>query len=67
VGTSFGVYRTGGLESSFSFRVPRGVFTSEMSVIFVALIQIMARPGRYLIVTASMSSLKALHAIKEAC
>jgi hypothetical protein len=58
------------------------VFTSEMSAIFVALIQIRAhRPGRNLIVTDSMSSLKALqtqrvaprtprrlvYEIKEAC
>jgi hypothetical protein len=57
------------------------VFTSEMSEIFVALIQIRARhPGRYLIVTDSMSSVEALQPrrvpprthslvceIKEAC
>jgi hypothetical protein len=37
------------------------VFISEMSAIFVALIQIRARrPGIYLIVTDSMSSLRAL-------
>jgi hypothetical protein len=42
-------------------REPSGVFTSEMSATFVALIQIRSRPpGRYLIVTNSMSSLKAL-------
>jgi hypothetical protein len=37
------------------------VFTSEMSAIFVALIQIRARrPGRYLVMSDSISSLKAL-------
>jgi hypothetical protein len=41
-------------------REPSGVFTSEMWVICVALLQIRAcRPGRYLIVTDSMSSLGA--------
>jgi hypothetical protein len=44
------------------------VFSLEMSTIFVALFQIRARRlGRYLIVTDSMRSLKALHEIKEAC
>jgi hypothetical protein len=46
-GTGFGVYHSGGSESSFCLREPSGVFTSEMSTIFVALIQIRAhRPGR---------------------
>jgi ribonuclease HI len=37
------------------------VFTSEMSAIFVALIQIRARrPGRYLVVTDSMRFFEAL-------
>jgi ribonuclease HI len=46
---------------------PSGVFTSEMSGIFVALIHIRAgRPGRYHIVTDSMTSLKALHTLKIA-
>jgi hypothetical protein len=59
--TGFGVYHSGGPESSIRLREPSGVFTSEMSAIFVTLIQIRARlPGRYLIVTESMSSLKAL-------
>jgi hypothetical protein len=39
----FGVYHVGGPESSFRLRKPSGLFTSEMSVIFVALIQIRAR------------------------
>jgi hypothetical protein len=43
------------------------VYTSEMSAVFVALIQIKARrPGRNLIMTDSMSSLKALHTRKDA-
>jgi hypothetical protein len=36
------------------------VFTSEMSAIFVALNQARRRPGSYLVVTNSMSSLKVL-------
>jgi hypothetical protein len=62
-GTGFGVYHSGGLESSFHPWKPNGVFTWEMSPIFVALIRIRARrrrPDRYLIQTDSMSSLKAL-------
>jgi hypothetical protein len=43
VGTVFGVYHSGSPESSFRLRVPSGVFTSEMSEIFVAFIQIRAR------------------------
>jgi hypothetical protein len=66
--TSFGVNHSGVLESSFCLREPRRVFTSEMSAIFVALIQIRARRpvGRYLIVTESMSSLRALQTRKVA-
>jgi hypothetical protein len=80
-GTGFGVYHCGGSESSFHLREPIGVFTWKMSAIFVVLIQIRARrPGRYLIVIDSMSSLKVLqnrkvasrthslvYEIKEAC
>jgi ribonuclease HI len=80
-GAGFGVYHSGGPESSFRLRGLSGVFTSEMSAIFVALIQIRAhRPVRYLFVTDSMSSLKTLQTrrvaprthslvneIKEAC
>jgi hypothetical protein len=43
-GTGFGVYHSGSPESNFRLREPSGVFTtSEMSAIFVALIQIRAR------------------------
>jgi hypothetical protein len=35
-----GVYQSGGPESSFRLKEPSEVFTSEMSAIFVALIQI---------------------------
>jgi hypothetical protein len=66
---------------SFRPREPSGVFSSKISAIFVALIQIRARhPGRYLILNDSMSSLKAVqirkadarthslvYEIKEAC
>jgi hypothetical protein len=44
------VYHSGGPEVSFRLREPSGVFTSEISAIFVALIQKRARhPARYLI------------------
>jgi hypothetical protein len=80
-GTGFRVYHTEGPESSFRIREPSGVFTLEMSEIFVALIQIRAcRPDRYFILTDSMSSSMALrtrkvsqrthvflYKIKEAC
>jgi hypothetical protein len=63
----FDVYHCGGSESSFHLREPIGVFTWKMSAIFVVLIQIRARrPGRYLIVIDSMSSLKALQNRKVA-
>jgi hypothetical protein len=39
-GNGFGVYHSGGPESRFCLREPSGVFTSEKSAIFVALIQI---------------------------
>jgi hypothetical protein len=67
VGADFGVYHAGGSKSSFCLREPSGVLTSVMSVIFVALIQIRARhPGRYLIVTDSMSIINALQTRKVA-
>jgi hypothetical protein len=60
-GTGFGVYHSGSFKSSFSLREPSGVYTSEMSAILLTLMQITARlPGRYLILTNSMSSLKDL-------
>jgi hypothetical protein len=67
VGADFCVYHAGGSKSSFCLREPSGLFTSVMSVIFVALIQIRARhPGRYFIVTDSMSVLNALQTRKVA-
>jgi ribonuclease HI len=52
---------------SLGLREPCGVFTLDMSAIFVALIQIRTRfPGRYLIVTDSMSFLKALQTLQVA-
>jgi hypothetical protein len=39
----FGVYHSGGSESSFRLREPSGVFNLEMSAIIVDLIQIRAR------------------------
>jgi hypothetical protein len=46
----FGVQNSGGPNSRFCLREP--VFTSEVSAIFVTLIQIKARrTGRYLILT----------------
>jgi hypothetical protein len=45
----FDLYHSGGPESSFRLREPSGRFTSEISAIFVALIQIrVRRPARYL-------------------
>jgi hypothetical protein len=40
VGIGFGIYHSGGPESSFCIRVPIGVFTSEMSANFVVFNQI---------------------------
>jgi hypothetical protein len=46
----FGVYHSDGPKFSFRLREPSGVFTSEMSAIFVALMRIRAcRPGTYFI------------------
>jgi hypothetical protein len=42
VDTGFGVYHSGGPESSFRLMEPNGVFNLEISAIFVALIQIRA-------------------------
>jgi hypothetical protein len=51
----------GGPESRFYVRKPSGVFTSTMSSIFEALIRIRAHcPVTYLVLTDSMSFLKAL-------
>jgi hypothetical protein len=73
-GTGFCVYLSGYPESSFCLREPNAVFTSEMSEIFVALIQIRAHSlGIYLMLTDSKCYLKALethsmvYEIKEAC
>jgi hypothetical protein len=66
-GTGFDVYHFGGPESTFCLREPSGVFTLEMFAKFVALIQIRAhRPGRSLIMTDSMSSLKTLQTQEDA-
>jgi hypothetical protein len=43
VGTGFGVYHSGGPDSSFCLKKSSGVFISEMTAIFVALIRIRAR------------------------
>jgi hypothetical protein len=53
----------------FCLREPSEVFTSEMSAIFVALtwiVDLTCRPDRYLDLTNSMSSLKALQTCKFA-
>jgi hypothetical protein len=53
--TGFGVYYSDGLESSFRLREPNGVFTPEISSIFVILIQIRSRRSdRHLILTDSI-------------
>jgi ribonuclease HI len=60
-GTGFGVCQLNGGEISFRLREPSGVFTSELSAIFMALIQIGDHhPGEFIILSDSMSSLRAL-------
>jgi hypothetical protein len=72
-GIGFDVYHSGGPESGFRLREPSGVFTSDMSAIFVDLIQIRARrPGRYFIVTVQTQrdvprTHSLVNEIKEAC
>jgi hypothetical protein len=66
VGAGFGVYHSVGSESSFRLREPSGVFTLEMLAIFEALIQIRDhRLGRYVTVSDSISSLKALQTLLQ--
>jgi hypothetical protein len=60
-GTGFGVYQLSGGEISFRLWEPSGVFTSELSTIFMALVQIRDHhPGKFIILSYSMSSLRAL-------
>jgi hypothetical protein len=54
-----------GGEISFRPREPSGVFTSELSAIFTALVQIRDQhPGKFIILSDSMSSLRALQTRK---
>jgi hypothetical protein len=64
-GTGFGVYQLNGGEISYRLRKPIGVFTSELSAIFMALVQIgNHQPGEFIILSDSMSSLRALQTRK---
>jgi hypothetical protein len=60
-GTGFGVYQLNGSEISYCLREPSGVFTSELLAIFMALVQIgNHHPGEFIILSDSISSLRAL-------
>jgi hypothetical protein len=64
-GTRFGVYQLNGGEISFRLQEPCGIFTSELSTIFMALVQIRDHhPGEFIILSDSMSSLRALQTRK---
>jgi hypothetical protein len=66
-GTGFGVNQLNGGEISFRLRKPSGVFTSELSAIIMALVQIRDHhpgPGEFIILSDSMSSLRALQTRK---
>jgi ribonuclease HI len=64
-GTGFGVYQLSGGEISFRLREPSGVFTSELSAIFMALVQIGDHhPAEFIILSDSMSSLRAMRTRK---
>jgi hypothetical protein len=60
-----GVYQLNGGEISFRLREPRGVFTSDLSTNFMALVQIRDQhPGEFIILLDNMSSQKALQTRK---
>jgi hypothetical protein len=61
----FGVYQLNGGEISFRLREPSGVFTSELSAIFMALVQIRDHPGEFIILSDTMSSLRALQTLRK--
>jgi hypothetical protein len=64
-GTGFGVYQLNGGEISFRLREASGVFESELSAIFMALVQIRDHhPGKFIILSDIMSSLRALQTRK---
>jgi hypothetical protein len=54
-----------GGETSFRLREPSGVFTSELWEIFMALVQIRDRPGEFIILSDTMSSLRALQTLRK--
>jgi hypothetical protein len=63
--TGFGVYQLNGGEINFRLREPRGVFTSDLSTSFMALVQIRDQhPGEFIILLDNMSSQKALQTRK---
>jgi hypothetical protein len=60
-GTGFGVYKLNGGKISYRLREPSGVFTSELSAIFMALVQIRDHHlSEFIFLSDSMSSLRAL-------
>jgi hypothetical protein len=64
-GIGFRVYQLNGDEISLRLRQPSGVFTSELSAIFMASVQIGDHhSGEFIILSDSMSSLRALQTRK---
>jgi hypothetical protein len=65
MGTGFGVYQMNGGEISFRLREPSGVFTTILSAIFMAFVEIRDHhPDELIILSDSMSSLRALQTRK---
>jgi len=59
--TGFGVFHCGNYEFGLRLTEPSGVFTAELTAILYALIHIKTHPpGRFLILTDSMSSVCSL-------
>jgi ribonuclease HI len=59
--TGFGVYHSENFEMGLRFVERSGVFTSELTAILYALVHIKTHsPGRYIILTDSLSSVYAL-------
>jgi ribonuclease HI len=57
--TGFGVYQLNGDEISFGLREPSGAFTSELSAIFMALVQIRDHhPDEFIILSDSQRALQ---------
>jgi ribonuclease HI len=64
-GTGFGVFHYDNFEMAYRLAEPSGVYTSELTAIFYALEHIRSHPpGRFLILSDSLSSLQALQSRK---